>query len=270
MAASANVSLRVARDGHLSMWKAGSAANAAKSGVFCAQLASMGMTGPAEPFMSAGGLAGVLGETPSVPTFDGFHTDRSSIKAFPAQYNAQAAIWAALELRGLLDGATPDEIVVSTYGHAVRSSADPTKWHVHDRETADHSIPYLVAAALVDGEVTPAQFTAERIADTAIQSLIPRIKVVEDPSMTAQFPGALAAHIEATAGGRRFETHVANAKGHERNPLSDADVEVKFHALARDVIAPEQASTIIERLWAFDHEPSVRAWAESLAVEAPL
>ena len=269
MATSANVSLKVARDGHLSMWKAGSAANAAKSGVFCAQLAALGMTGPGEAFLAPGGLAGVLGEEPGVPRFDGFHTDRSSIKAFPAQYNAQAAIWAALELREALDGTRPDEMVVSTYGHAVRSCADPSKWDVRDRETADHSLPYLVAAALVDGEVTPSQFTNERIADAAIQSLIRRIKVVEDPAMTAMFPGNQSAHIDATAGGRTYSIHIANSKGHEKNPLSDGDIEAKFRLLARDVIGPDHAAMMMERMWSFDAEPSVTAWVESLAFEVP-
>ena len=87
--------------------------------------------------------------------------------------------------------------------------------------------------------------------------------------MTAAFPGRLPARIEATVSGRRYEAHIANAKGHELNPLSDADVEAKFHSLARDVISPEHAGTIVERLWAFDAEPSVTAWAESLRIEVP-
>lgn len=270
MATASNVALKVSRDGQLSMWKSGSAANAAKSGVFCARLASMGMTGPGEAFMAGGGLAGVLGEMPEVPQFggrdQGFHTDRSSIKAFPAQYNAQAAIWAALALRASLDGRAPDEIVVTSYGHAVRSSADPTKWTVHDRETADHSIPYLVAVALADGEVTPAQFTDERIADAAIQGLLPRISVREDSSMTAAFPGALAAHISAKADGQTFEALVPNAKGHEMNPLSDEEIDTKFRSLARGVMPAARVDAVLARLWAFEDEPSVTEWVKSLRV----
>ncbi len=270
MATASNVSLKVARDGQLSMWKSGSAANAAKGGVFCARLASMGMTGPSEAFTASGGLAGVLGEIPDMPRFGGreqsFHTDRSSIKAFPAQYNAQSAIWAALALRDLLDGRTPDEIIVTSYGHAVRSSADSTKWIVHDRETADHSIPYLVAVALIDGEVTPAQFTYERISNPDVQMLLPHISVREDPSMTAAFPGALAAHISAFADGRKFEALVPNAKGHELNPLSDAEIGTKFRSLAHNVMPTARIDSVLERLWAFEDEPSVTAWVESLHV----
>jgi 2-methylcitrate dehydratase len=207
---------------------------------------------------------------PEVPQFggrdQGFHTDRSSIKAFPAQYNAQAAIWAALALRASLDGRAPDEIVVTSYGHAVRSSADPTKWTVHDRETADHSIPYLVAVALADGEVTPAQFTDERISDAAIQGMLPRISVREDSSMTAAFPGALAAHISAKADGQTFEALVPNAKGHEMNPLSDEEIDTKFRSLARGVMPAARVDAVLARLWAFEDEPSVTEWVKSLRV----
>jgi 2-methylcitrate dehydratase len=269
-----NTSLKIARDGHLSMWKAGSAANAAKNGVFNARLASLGMTGPDDPFLAPSGLAGVISEPTTVPTFEGFHTHRSSLKFFPAQYNAQAAIWAALKLREALaksgSNATPDKISVTSYGHAVRSSADPSKWDVRDRETADHSIPYLVAVALVDGEVTPAQFTDERIADPAVQALIARIDVSEDPAMTAAFPGAQPARIVATAGGQTYEVYIPNSKGHEKNPLSDDEVESKFRSLARGVLPDARVDGVLARLWAFDQEPDVRAWAKSLDVpDAP-
>ena len=268
MAVVSNVSLKVARDGHLSMWKAGSAANASRSGVFSARLASMGMTAPDEPFLSSGGIAGLVGEDTLVPVFGGrgqpFHTDRSSIKFFPAQYNAQAPIWAALELRKQLNGAPPDEIIVYSYRTAVTSSADPSKWHVTDRETADHSIPYLVSVALLDGEVTPAQFTPERIADPAVAALMQRVDVREDEAMTKAFPGTQAARIEASAGGQRFDVLVPSSKGHEKNPASDEEIEQKFHMLARGVTTPERADVMLTRLWAFDAEPDVSEWVRSL------
>ena len=270
MAVVSNVSLKVAREGHLSMWKAGSAANASRNGVFSARLASMGMTGPDEPFLSSGGIAGVLGEETQVPTFGGhgqpFHTDRTSIKFFPAQYTAQASIWAALELRTQLDGGTPDEIVVYTYRTAVASSADPAKWQVTNRETADHSVPYLVAVALLDGEVTPAQFASARIADPAVAALMQRVRVEEDEAMTKAFPATHAARIEASVGQQRYKVLVPNAKGHEKNPASDDEIEQKFRVLARDVASPAQADAMLARLWSFDSEPDVNEWVKSLVL----
>jgi 2-methylcitrate dehydratase len=270
MAVVSNVSLKVAREGHLSMWKSGSAANASRSGVFSARLASMGMTAPAEPFAASGGIAGLAGEETTVPTFGGhgqpFHTDRSSIKFFPAQYTVQAPIWAALELRTKLNGQTPDEIVVYTYKTAVTSSADPTKWQVTNRETADHSMPYVVAIALLDGEVTPAQFTSERIADPAVGVLMQRVQVREDESMTKAFPGTQAASIEAWAGGQRYDVLIPSSKGHEKNPASDEDIERKFQMLARDVASKDDADAMLARLWAFDAEADVSEWVKSLVL----
>ena len=261
IALTANLGLRIARDGALSMWKAGSAANAAQAGVFAARLAARGMTGPAEAFYGDSGLAGILGERTPLPSLGGvggpFHTGMSSIKAFPGQFNAQAAIWAALGLRGQLDGAVPDSIRVTSYRQAVTSSADPDKWRVRDRETADHSIPYLVAVALLDGEVTARQFTDERIGDPAVQELLSRVRVSEDPAMTARFPGAQAARIEAEAGGRRYAVDIDNARGNAANPLSDAEIEAKFRGLADGVLPAERVDALLASLWAFDEQACV-------------
>ncbi len=267
IALTANLGLRIARDGRLSMWKAGSAANSAQAGVFAARLAEKGMTGPEEAFYADSGLAGILGERTPLPSLGGpshpFHTDLSSIKAFPAQFNAQAAVWAALSLREQLGGALPDRpgridgvdrIAVRSYRQAITSSADPEKWRVRDRETADHSIPYLVVVALLDGEVTTRQFTDERIADPAAQELLTRIEVTEDPAMSSRFPGAQAARIEAIVGGETYVTEIENAKGNAANPLSDAEVEAKFRSLAAGALPEEQVDALLSRLWAFEEE----------------
>ncbi len=272
IALTANLGLRIARDGKLSMWKAGSAANSAQAGVFAARLAAKGMTGPDEAFYADSGLAGILGARTPLPKLGGashpFHTNLSSIKAFPAQFNAQAAIWAALGLREQLGDALPNRIAVRSYRQAVTSSADPEKWHVHDRETADHSIPYLVAVALLDGEVTESQFTDERIADPAVHELIARVEVAEDPEMTALFPRAQAARIEAVASGKAYVVEIKNSKGNAANPLSDEEVEAKFRSLARGAIGQEQTESLLSRLWRFEEEPSVSGVIDAMAPKA--
>ncbi len=271
IALTANLGLRIARDGKLSMWKAGSAANSAQAGVFAARLAEKGMTGPDEPFYADSGLAGMLGARTPLPPLGGasdrFHTDLSSIKAFPAQFNAQAAIWAALRLRERLGGVLPDRISVSTYRQAVTSSADPEKWRVDDRETADHSMPYVVAAALFDGEVTMRQFTDERIADPAVHELMAHIEVTEDPEMTALFPRAQAARIEAVAGGETYVVEIENSKGNAANPLSDEEVEAKFRSLVEGAMGQEQTESLLSRLWAFEDEPSVSGVVGAMSLQ---
>jgi 2-methylcitrate dehydratase len=269
-----NVSLKVSHDGQLSMWKGGSAANAARNGVFAARLAGSAMPGPGEQFAADGGLTGVLGETPDLPVMGGrgqpFHTDRTSMKHFPAQDTAQAAIWAAAELRGRLGRVVPSSVLIHTYRRAVGSGAGPEKWRVTDRETADHSIPYLVAAMLLDGKVGPAEFTDARIADPALHELMARIEVREEPAMTARFPGAHAARIEAVADGVTHVVDVDNAKGHAANPLSNGEIEAKFRRLADGVLPAAACDRALARLWAFDDEPDVSEWVRSLMLaESP-
>ena len=80
-------------------------------------------------------------------------------------------------------------IEIATFRTAVEIiGQDPEKWRPKTRETADHSLPYCTAVALVDGAVTADQFTAERLADPALLDLVARTTVVEDPALTAGYP----------------------------------------------------------------------------------
>ncbi len=126
---------------------------------------------------------------------------------------------------------------------------------MRDRETADHSIPYLVAVALIDGEVTARQFTDERIADPVAQELMTRITVREDPAMTARFPAAQAARIEANADGKLYAAYIDNSRGNAANPLSDAEIEAKFRSLADGVLPARRVDRLLAALWAFDEQP---------------
>jgi 2-methylcitrate dehydratase len=269
IAVTANPSLRVARAGRLSMWKAGAPAQAAQAGVQAARLAQAGMTGPEAPFAGEGGLSALLGEHPGLPVLGGqplpgggaapFHAGRTCIKRFPAQYNAQAAIEAALTARERLRGVEPIALIVATYAHAVRSCATGAeKWDVHERETADHSIPYLVAVALADGEVTEGQFAPERMGARDVRTLLLRIRVIEDPAMTARFPQAIAARLEVVlADGRTLMVNVPNARGGPGLPPARDEVEAKFHHLADGSLGPGGAGALLTRLWALEAEPSL-------------
>src|SRR6266480_6876366 len=87
-----------------------------------------------------------------------------------------------LELRQQVAPAEIDSVQVATYGEALRRTAtEVEKWNPETRETADHSMPYLVAAAWQDGEVTPATFAPSRIQDPALRPLIKKLTVVEAP-----------------------------------------------------------------------------------------
>ena len=265
-----SVPLRVMREGTLTMWKSGSSAAVTRNGVFGARLAALGMTGPADPFLAPGGLAAKIGSAPELPRFGGrggeFHTTRTNMKPFAAEYHSQAAIWAALEIREAIAGEPVAEVTIYTYEHAYRrTGSDPAKFDVRDRETADHSMPYVVAAALLDGVVGPAQFTQVRIDDPAIRELIAHTSVREDPALTAGYPGRLGAKVEVRMDdGRTLSAAQGDPKGHARNPMSDDELAHKFREYADGVLPSAQVEAALDRLWSLDDEPDVRALIDGL------
>src|SRR6201993_3031521 len=159
-----NTALRQTRAGELSMWKGCAFANAARNGVFAAILASEGMTGPAPIFEGDLGIMKLLTGPFTLTELGGdgrpFMIDRTYIKFWPAEYHSQSAIEAALQLRPEVgDVRQVASIDIHTFDAAVDIiGKDPEKWRPQTRETADHSLPYCVAVALADGEVTRAQF----------------------------------------------------------------------------------------------------------------
>src|SRR5690606_10796357 len=177
MAVTANVPTRQTRAGELSMWKAAATAAAARAGVTAALLAAEGMTGPSAAFEGKDGIwERVTGRFELGPMGGGgrpFGVERTSLKFFPSEYHSQAPLWAALGLRQKVAIADIDAIHVHTYFAAWSEiGSEPQKWNPQTRETADHSMPYLLAVALLDGRVTPASFDAERMHDPAVKRLM--------------------------------------------------------------------------------------------------
>ena len=246
LAVTPNVALGQTRVGELSMWKGCATAAAARAGVFAAVLAREGISGPPEPFEGRRGLWEQLGwsadlESLCAKTSD-FKVVEPGFKYFPSQIHTQAAIWMAHALREKASLEEIEAIHLETY-HAAWSSAgnDSNKWDPRTRETADHSLPYLIAVALADGEVTPASFEDHRLHDPSLRPLMAKISVSERPDYTERYPEAQPSTMTlTTSSGARFVEESVYPKGHPRNPLSDAEVEEKFHRLAGPTL-PENA-----------------------------
>ena len=115
-----------------------------------------------------------------------------------------------------------DAIRLRTCRVAVRGApTEPKKWAPQTRGTADHSIPYLIAVAFLDGAVSPASFTPKRLQDPAVHHLIARMTVEEDPGFTDRFPEDYPCSLEVTTkAGRRLAAETSHPPGHGRNPLS--------------------------------------------------
>ena len=280
LAVTPNLPLGVTRTGELSMWKGCAAASATKAGIFAAQLAANGMTGPFEPFEGRRGLwaqaLGNLPETPPLPKLGnvdsycptGFRIMETTFKSFPSQIHTQAPIEMALELRPRFSVDDIESIRIHSYAGAISSaSTEPEKWDPKTRETADHSIPYLVAAALQDGDVTESSFTDARILDPALRGIMARMTLVEDPAFTASYPVEFNCRMEVTdRSGQVHEAGTRNPKGNRRNPMSDAEVEAKFHRLAAGVLPGPQRDRVLELVWSLEELPDLDLLLESMEI----
>jgi 2-methylcitrate dehydratase len=259
IAITSGLPLGVTRIGELSMWKGCATAAAIRTAVFAAELAADGMTGPGHPFEGRDGLWQHLGiEAPTWPRFGGggerFRITATTFKAYPAVVHTQGPIGLALELRAQVAAKDVAAMRVATYGEAVRRTArEPEKWDPQTRETADHSLPYLVAAALQDGGVTPATFAPARIQDPALRPLIAKLTVEEDPDFTRRYPAEACTRLEVTTtDGRRLTAETRHPKGHHGNPLTDAEVEAKFRALAGDALGGAGCDRVLAEAWSLE------------------
>lgn len=274
LASVANLPLGVTRMGELSMWKGCAAANASRAATFAAQLAQLGMTGPESPFEGHNGLwQQTVGRSVDIAPFEnettGFRIMSNIFKFYPSQTHTQGPICLALELRSQLTTSDIASIRIRSYGKAVSSAAtESEKWVPKSRETADHSMPYLVAYAFQYGVVTPRSFSDEYIKDPAIQALIDRISIEEDSGFTKRFPKEYNCHMEVTTrSGRRLTTAVAHPKGFPGNAFSNTEVEDKFRSLAIDVLSVDQCTRALEILWSFEQAPNLMALFDSIDVE---
>lgn len=273
IAITTGVPLGVTRIGELSMWKGCATAAAIRTAVFAAELAAEGMTGPSRPFEGRDGLWQHLGvEAPKWEGFGGgakpFRITATSFKAYPSVLHTQGPIGLVLELRQRVGSAEIESVHMATYGEAVRRTAtEAEKWDPKTRETADHSMPYLVAAALQDGAVTPATFAPSRIQDPALRPLIKKLTVVEEPEFTRRYPAESCTRIAVTTtDGRRLAAETSHPKGHYRNPLTDGEVEEKFRGLASGALGAEGCDRVLAEVWDLENSATLDKLFESLVI----
>ncbi len=257
LAITPNNALRQTRVGQLSMWKGCAFANAARNGVFASLLAREGITGPSPIFEGEKGFQkNVSGKLQTNPKkWTRFKILETSIKYYSAEYHSQAAIDAALQLRKEIAGEGIREIKISTFKVAVQIiGGEPEKWNPKSRETADHSLPYMVAVALLDGELGPNQFTDERIQDTQLKSMIKKVKVRSDPNLTKLYPKGIPAILEIVDNaGKKHRKRVEFPRGHHRNPMTDNEVEEKFRTLTKNMITEEHADEFLKKSWKLEN-----------------
>lgn len=264
-----NTALRQTRSGELSMWKGCAFANAARNGVFAATLAGDGLTGPAPIFEGDLGFFKLVAREAFVPApfgaeagnGDGFMINKTYIKFWPAEYHSQSAIDAAIQLRKELGGDVSKVAAIDI--HTFEASYNiigkyAEAWAPKTRETADHSLPYCTAAALYDGDVTLATFDEERFTNPALVSFTSKVKVHHDVTLDPRYPKGIPNRITVTLNdGRTLAKEVEFPRGHAGNPMTDAEVEAKFRAMAEPKYGKPKADAILARCWDLEKLTSV-------------
>ncbi|MCE4617107.1 MAG: MmgE/PrpD family protein [Desulfurococcales archaeon] len=261
IALTTNNALRQTRAGELSMWKGCAAANSARNGLFAAILAKNGMTGPAPVFEGEMGFFNIAigGDKFNVPVLAGengagFKLLETSIKYWPVEYHAMSAVEAALKIREKAGNIKPEdieEVFVKTFDVAYKIIVkDPEKWDPKTRETADHSLPYIIAAALLDGYVWMDTFREQRILADDVRKVMSKMKVVVDEEHNKIYPTGIKNTIHVKLkDGREFEESSTYPPGHFKNPLDRHGVEAKFEKLVKGLLPKDAVKEIEARVW---------------------
>ena len=263
-----NIALYQTRIGDVSMWKGCAYANATRNAMFAVQLAQRGITGPSPVYEGAGGyFNAVTGRPIEMEAMGGngepFKIAECSIKRFPLGQYSQTIAQAALDVREQAQGGiSPDsvaEVNIATLQTAVNIMAgDAEKWRPANRETADHSMPYTAAVALLYGGVESRHFDDEFLFNETLLKLVSKVNVSVSEEANRRVPEAMLCDLEVvTTTGQRYSSQVAYHKGHYKNPLTDAEVEDKFRSLAAERLPADRIDALLTHLWRIDEAPDL-------------
>ncbi len=253
--------------GKLSMMKNTADPMATQAGVMAALLAERGYTGPEGVVEGKEGLVHVMGpewklEVLTEGLGESWRIERCGMKAFPTEALTHAPISAVLDvvMEHDLKPAEIEKVRIRSLARAADILADASKYDPRTKETADHSLPYVIAAAIVDRQVTPRQFEAERIMDPEVRAQLAKVEVVADAEIEAVFPKLQRVHVTVlTRDGRELTKQLDYPKGDPRNPLTDAEVEAKFAALAEPVMTGASQRRLVDAVWSLERQDSVSA-----------
>jgi 2-methylcitrate dehydratase len=252
--------LRVTRTGELSHWKGLAYAATAFAATHAAFLAARGITGPREVFEGNKGFIEAIAGPFEIhwETEDLESVRRTILKRYNAEIHSQSAIEALLELRAEhgLSGGDVTRIELDTFKVAydiIGGGEEGDKHQVRSKEQADHSLPYLLAVAMLDGQVLPEQYVVERVLADDVQQLLRRVEVRADPDLTRRFPAQHSARVRLHLhDGRALEREQHDYEGFHTRPMSWDMVTAKFERLAGGHVDSRTQTQIIEAVRRLD------------------
>jgi 2-methylcitrate dehydratase len=246
--------LRVTRTGKLSHWKGLAFPNTAFGATHAAFLAMRGVTGPSEVFEGNKGfmetIAGRFELDWSKEDLEG--VTRTIVKKYNAEIHAQSAIEGILELKKE-EGFSAGDIELITIDifdvayNIIGGGEEGEKVSIRTKEEADHSLPYMIAVAVLDGAVTPRQYLLNRINKDDVQSLLRKVIVQPDAEYSRIFPEGLPCRIHARLmGGRTVAKEKRDYEGFFTRSLSWEKVTEKFMSLCPSGMDKKLKSDIID------------------------
>jgi 2-methylcitrate dehydratase len=272
LALTPSIPLRVTRTGELSDWKGCATAHGAMNALFAARLAQAGMTGPARVFSGRAGLSDFTNVDFDFSEIGVQHGNLSAIEAtglkrFPAEFSAQGPLNVAVSVRNeyVTDDIEHIEIALhyggwEEIGGGQNDRAE--KWRPQTRETADHSLAYLLARYLIDGDLGVDSFTPAHLSDPRVLELMDRIDVIHLPELDTQHAGEIPRWPSIMTirlrDGRVVKRESGLTKGHPLNPLSEADVEVKVRGLCQRTANTPLVDPLFSVLHRLEHLENVQ------------
>ncbi len=259
--------------GKLTMMKNTVDPMAVQSGVFAALMAQKGYSGTEAVFEGKEGFMDVFGPDWDSSKLlsglgDSFKILECSMKAFPSEALTHTHISATLNVvrSHNISFDQIEEVTVTTIARACDILFDPHKYRPESRETADHSLPYCIAVALVDHQITTNSFSEEKLKDKRIWAVIDKIKGVASQEFEAMFPAKQPSKVVVkTTDGKEFSEYLEYPKGDPREPMTMDDLTAKFNALSDGLLSSERQTEVKDVIFACE-EMNVRDLMAKLVV----
>jgi len=268
--------------GKLTMMKNTVSPMSTRDGIEAALLAARGYTGPEGVIEGKEGMEhclskGYPGQGPDGKSWDyGWITDKLAttleggkdpangvgwmitqcgMKGYPIEALMHSPVSATLHLMRANDLKAEDvaSVLIESIARAADILSDPAKYDPQSKESADHSLPYCIAAAVAEGRVTPLEFKEDKLWDKRLRAQMQKVKVVANPDFEKAFPARQCTRVTIrTTDGRSFTHAMDYPKGDPRDPMSVEELDVKFNALAGPILSERRRRELKDCVFALE------------------
>ncbi|MBN1755341.1 MmgE/PrpD family protein [bacterium] len=252
ISASHNYTIGCPTAGKLTMMKNTVDPMAVQSGVLAALMAQKGYTGTEAVFEGKEGLMDVFGPEWDINELTGglgenFQILECGMKAFPSEALTHTHITATLKavIENDIKPEDVEEVKITAIAKAVDILFDKNKYEINSRETADHSLPYCVARAIIDRKITTQSFDKEKLFDPLLKDIIFRIKGEPSVEFEKMFPEKQPSQvIIRTKNNKEYKVYLEFPKGDSREPMTIEDLDNKFKALSEKLLGSDKQNQV--------------------------